>query len=295
METSKHMENKLKVAFPQQNNHREYPTRIYCFNKTWDIHDDDYKKNRPYYFHPTIDKFPLEPWAETLNPSCSELDWKNKYSYELKGTLFDRGKFELCTYKTKLGEYTSFLPLNPKGRQGIGGRGLLGKWGPNHAADPIVTCFNPETNDLEILMIERTDTPGIWALPGGMRDKDECLSKTVIRELREETNAILDISDAELVYKGYTADQRNTDHAWLETAAYHFHIDENKRNILVNTIVAADDACKVKLIIADDSNPDYKFMYGGHYDFVNPVVQKLKQKNVVNNSSKGFLSWLFGF
>ena len=111
----------------------------------------------------------------------------------------------------------------------------------------------------------------------------------------EETNAILDISDAELVYKGYTADQRNTDHAWLETAAYHFHIDENKRNILVNTIVAADDACKVKLIIADDSNPDYKFMYGGHYDFVNPVVQKLKQKNVVNNSSKGFLSWLFGF
>lgn len=30
-------------------------------------------------------------------------------------------------------------PLNPVGRTGIVGRGLLGRWGPNHAADPIVT------------------------------------------------------------------------------------------------------------------------------------------------------------
>ena len=30
-------------------------------------------------------------------------------------------------------------PRNPIGRTGITGRGQLGKWGPNHAADPIVT------------------------------------------------------------------------------------------------------------------------------------------------------------
>ena len=28
---------------------------------------------------------------------------------------------------------------NPVGRTGLMGRGLLGRWGPNHAADPIVT------------------------------------------------------------------------------------------------------------------------------------------------------------
>ena len=28
---------------------------------------------------------------------------------------------------------------NPVGRTGIRGRGCLGRWGPNHAADPIVT------------------------------------------------------------------------------------------------------------------------------------------------------------
>lgn len=30
-------------------------------------------------------------------------------------------------------------PLNPVGRTGLKGRGSLGKWGPNHAADCIVT------------------------------------------------------------------------------------------------------------------------------------------------------------
>ncbi len=32
-------------------------------------------------------------------------------------------------------------PINPVGRTGVTGRGQLGKWGPNHAADPIVTRF----------------------------------------------------------------------------------------------------------------------------------------------------------
>jgi len=27
------------------------------------------------------------------------------------------------------------------GRTGICGRGLLGRWGPNHAADPVVTRY----------------------------------------------------------------------------------------------------------------------------------------------------------
>ena len=31
------------------------------------------------------------------------------------------------------------LPLNPRGRTGIEGRGMLGRWGPNIAGDPLVT------------------------------------------------------------------------------------------------------------------------------------------------------------
>ena len=33
------------------------------------------------------------------------------------------------------------VPRNPVGRTGLTGRGHLGRWGVNHAADPIVTTF----------------------------------------------------------------------------------------------------------------------------------------------------------
>ena len=52
------------------------------------------------------------------------------------------------------------------------GRGLLGKWGPNHAADPIVTRFHPQTGQLQMVAIKRKDT-GDWAIPGGMVDAGE--------------------------------------------------------------------------------------------------------------------------
>ena len=75
-------------------------------------------------------------------------------------------------------------PLNIQGRTGLSGRGVLGKWGPNHAADPIVTRWrrnqageiikNEETgkNVLEFVSIQRKDS-GEWAIPGGMVDPGE--------------------------------------------------------------------------------------------------------------------------
>ena len=56
------------------------------------------------------------------------------------------------------------------------GRGTLGKWGPNQAANPIVTRFNPEVpGELQVVAIKRKDT-GDWALPGGMVDDGELVS-----------------------------------------------------------------------------------------------------------------------
>ena len=38
------------------------------------------------------------------------------------------------------------VPRNPKGRTGIAGRGVLWLWGPNHAADPIITRWAKDKN-----------------------------------------------------------------------------------------------------------------------------------------------------
>lgn len=64
---------------------------------------------------------------------------------------------------------------NPIGRTGMVGRGSLGKWGPNHAADPIVTRWKRDSKGkivmvdgrprLEFVAIKRKDT-GVWAIPG---------------------------------------------------------------------------------------------------------------------------------
>jgi ADP-ribose pyrophosphatase len=113
---------------------------------------------------------------------------------------------------------SSGRPLNPKGRMGLGGRGLLGKWGANFAADPMVFRPAEGAKGWEILLIKRLDN-GQWAIPGGMVDEGEPVEKTLARELLEETGVQVDFHDSHLIYRGYVNDPRNTDHAWMETTA----------------------------------------------------------------------------
>lgn len=81
-----------------------------------------------------------KPWAD---PDLTDLDFKPKWN-EQDGPV-NRVSYTSC-YKIENG-----YPLNPIGRTGLRGRGLLGKWGPNHAADPIVTRWRRDfKNNIEI-------------------------------------------------------------------------------------------------------------------------------------------------
>ena len=56
----------------------------------------------------------------------------------------------------------------------VSGRGLLGRWGPNHAADPVVTRWDKSQLDEQqpvpqVILVNRKDT-GELALPRGMVD-----------------------------------------------------------------------------------------------------------------------------
>ena len=119
-------------------------------------------------------------------------------------------------------EESRYYPRNPVGPTGFSGRGLLGKWGANHAADPLITQKGDD-GQLYFLMIKRKDN-GQWALPGGMLDTEEAglprgPMQAALRELFEEAG--LDLStqknSAEVIYRGYVDDPRNTDNAWMET------------------------------------------------------------------------------
>jgi len=180
------------------------------------------------------------------------------------------------------------FPLNPRGHTGVMGRGVLGHWGPNHAGDAIVTRKSPKTGKLQVALIERTDGSGQFALPGGFVDPGEFTApvKTVIREFLEEAVGRESANSREclqvleqlfgpfdwdsaagtvtakeraedgsevfrwgaLVYAGYVDDERNTDNAWMETTALHWHLTEEQGG-------------KLKLQAGDDARPGSAAFY----------------------------------
>ncbi|KAK7049779.1 NUDIX domain [Halocaridina rubra] len=205
------------------------------------------------------------------------------------------GNISRCSHE---GEYAIVkgYPRNMHGRTGLCGRGVLGRWGPNHAADPIVTRWKMasgepvlhETTRLPILQfvcIQRRDN-GQWAIPGGMVDPGERVSATLMREFMEEALSSMEMSQeqkevaeeqlkelfqgGEEVYSGYVDDPRNTDNAWMETVAYNFH-ELNENGVLHQLqLRAGDDAQAVKW---QDISGDLD-LYASHRDFIQKVAEK---------------------
>jgi len=190
------------------------------------------------------------------------------------------------------------IPQNPNGRTGLLGRGHLWRWGPNHAADPIVTRFKRDNdnniikdetsgkNILEFVAIMRTDGGG-YAIPGGMIEPGDTLSRTLKKEFGEEAMNSLEMNENETkkmyqslkelfdiqgkyaikVYAGYCDDPRNTDNSWMETVAYNFH-DKNGDITNKFKLKAGDDACAVQWM---SINKDIK-LYASHEDFIKKVA-----------------------
>ncbi len=108
--------------------------------------------------------------------------------------------------------------------------------GPNYTADAVVINLARE----EILLIQRSDT-GDWALPGGFLNQGESALEAARREAKEETGTSLS-TEGVLIYRGIVDDPRNTDSAWIETAAFIFTIHEPLE------INAGDDAINVSWV-----------------------------------------------
>ncbi|XP_022227303.1 ADP-ribose pyrophosphatase, mitochondrial isoform X3 [Drosophila obscura] len=180
------------------------------------------------------------------------------------------------------------LPRNPIGRTGLSGRGSLGRWGPNHAADPIVTRWKRDANGeivgnaatgkniLQMVAIQRSDNK-LWAIPGGMVDPGENVSVTLKREFTEEALNFTDkanmvekfFKEGVHIYSGYVDDFRNTDNAWMETTALNFH-DEDGSQVGQLELVAGDDASNVRWTDVDGSLK----LHANHADIVREVAIK---------------------
>uniref|UniRef100_A0A7E4VEJ4 Nudix hydrolase domain-containing protein n=1 Tax=Panagrellus redivivus TaxID=6233 RepID=A0A7E4VEJ4_PANRE len=202
-----------------------------------------------------------KPWAD---PELQ--DGKFRFN-ELDGQV--NRKSYICKYSLD----KDGAPLNPIGRTGLRGRGILGRWGPNHAADPIVSRI--VDGKLQFVAIQRSDT-GEWAIPGGMVDAGETVSATLKREFTEEAlnnvsaEALEDLwKNGTTLYEGYVDDPRNTDNAWMETSVVNFH---DREGVLEHVeFKAGDDATAVRWVTLNRQKPEN--LYASHEDFINILMK----------------------
>lgn len=193
----------------------------------------------------------------------------------------------------------TFLPLNPRGRTGMTERGLLGRFGPNHAADPVVARFKRSDangkivldangkQQIEFVAIKRKDN-GQWAIPGGMVEPGDTVSLTLKKEFGEEalntlemspedkTSALSNIAtlfapkNAVVIYRGYVDDPRNTDNAWMETVVMLF-FDPTGELTKEIKLSAGDDAGAVKWMTIE---PGLN-LFASHAEFIELVAERI--------------------
>lgn len=141
---------------------------------------------------------------------------------------------------------------------------------------------------IKFVAIQRRDTKE-WAIPGGMRDPGEMITKTLVREFAEEAlshNLVydekdnIDVRKGEIeeklnrffrdgiqIYKGYVDDPRNTDNAWMETIACNFH-DESGDLVGSLPLEGGDDAEKAVWMDLDSNLK----LFASHVDFLQKVA-----------------------
>jgi ADP-ribose pyrophosphatase len=110
-------------------------------------------------------------------------------------------------------------PLNPRGRTGISGRGLLGRWGRNPAVAVIVLRAATDHSGLEILVGKRESSLGA-SLPRGFLFLGEDAEPALHRILQEKAALRVESGDLTKVYDDYLYDARQTDHSWVELQAF---------------------------------------------------------------------------
>ncbi|CAL8098840.1 unnamed protein product [Calicophoron daubneyi] len=141
-------------------------------------------------------------------------------------------------------------PLNPSGRSGLYGKGVLPHWGPNHAIVVGLTRPHPKglvQAELPVIQVAVLNRHQNFCLPWYLTDHradcefHECspnvIKALLIRRVRSiitdpEVSSLvlsgLKAANISLVYSGLLTDHLTADHAWIEAIFLNIHENEEQ-------------------------------------------------------------------
>ncbi|KRZ70636.1 putative nudix hydrolase 6 [Trichinella papuae] len=211
------MDGLLKIAFVSSVIYEKYYagltsiTRTYVppKNASWKVPFPNYS---PAYYSAPCD----------ANKHCDP----EKLSHTVKFNSIDNNVDRRSTGK-KYSINEKGLPLNPNGRTGVQGRGILPFYGPNYV---VVSLITRSSKPIEYLAVKNADTDlDILNMPAEfvtMPDSVKITPKaeTVIKEIMLKSYGNKTIEEifnkvtkkATLLFRGTLEDERNTDNAWIE-------------------------------------------------------------------------------
>lgn len=199
----------------------------------------------------------------------------------IKSTVLLECHFDSQTHRFK----------NPGGKTGIRGRGELGRWGPNHAADVIVTRTTEAGEHMALLCTKKVgDGKSALCWPAGMVEPGHTVPQTLKLELTQEAlkdspavDRLFNECDKGLVYAGLVDDWRNTDDAWIETVAQHFHATEEIAKQLQLAVADTEEIEKVAWV----SMANVSSMYASHFEWFTTVYERLKEHDLATGRGSG--------
>lgn len=253
-----------------------YPSRVFVKMESWS--DPTYAPHE--FTHGTVlgNTTGRPAWADDTDYNSAEVSQRLCFADDHSETTVG----ERCAIHD--GRY-----CNPKGKTGLKGRGLLGRWGPNHAADVIVTRYDKDV--LQVLLIQRhlADKQSSLAFPAGMVEPGADVPATLRAELTQEAvedsdavNELFRKCRVGVVYRGHVDDFRNTDNAWVETTAVHFHATHHVATSLRIGVADKEEVAGVAWHDAESITA----MYASHMEWLQLVMKDMAAKNEAQKTKR---------
>jgi hypothetical protein len=192
------------------------------------------------------------------------------------------------------------MPINPMGKVGIKGQGVLGKWGPNFAVD--LVPFVIDNKGIHQITITRKDNSGKAMIGGFLDPEDNSIKAAAIREGVEEAlsskitnNLAVKLEEEFLKKTKQTAmisngDGRNTDNSWMMTSlVYGVLPHEIVKEIKVE---GKDDASEARFEkISSNLYNDMKFASHGALILNNwKEMERMLEKEVKSRFELGYIN-----